>query len=151
VIGERQGALAWIPRGAPEPDAVWSILPEEMDLAPGIVRATPAPEPTHAPDGRPLIWAADLAVSGDGRTVYASERRTSLLSISELRPGEGRLVRNVQTEPRPRALALDRSGRWLLVSGELSDTVTLYDAADPDLPVVDRCPVTRGSVWVHGA
>jgi 6-phosphogluconolactonase len=151
VIGERQGALARIPRGATEPDAVWSILPEGLDLAPGIVRTTPAPEPTHAADGRPLIWAADLAVSGDGHTVYASERRTSLLSVSRLHPDGGRLVRTVETEPRPRALALDRSARWLLVSGELADTVTLYDAADPDLPVVDRCPVARGAVWVQGA
>jgi 6-phosphogluconolactonase len=151
VIGERQGALARIPRGALEPDAVWSILPEGLDLAPGIVRATPAPEPTHAPDGRPLIWASDLAVSGDGHTVYASERRTSLLSVSRLGPAGGQLVKSVQTEPRPRALALDPSARWLLVSGELADTVTLYDAADPDLPVVDRSPVARGSVWVQGA
>jgi 6-phosphogluconolactonase len=151
VIGERQGALARIPRGAREPDAIWSILPEGLDLAPGIVRATPAPEPTHAPDGRPLTWAADLAVSADGHTVYASERRTSQLSISRLGPGGGRLVRSVETEPRPRALALDRSARWLLVSGELADTVTLYDAADHDLPVVDRCPVARGAVWVQGA
>jgi 6-phosphogluconolactonase (cycloisomerase 2 family) len=60
-------------------------------------------------------------------------------------------VRSVETEPRPRALALDRSARWLLVSGELADTVTLYDAADHDLPVVDRCPVARGAVWVQGA
>jgi 6-phosphogluconolactonase len=151
VIGERQGALARIMRGAPGSDAVWSILPEGLDLAPGIVRATPAPEPTHAPDGRPLIWAADLAVSADGRTVFASERRTSLLSVSRLGPAGGHLVKALETESRPRALALDRTARWLLVSGELADTVTLYDAEDPDLPVVDRCPVARGSVWVQGA
>ncbi len=150
VVGERQGALARVPLGAAEPGAVWSILPEGLDLAPGIVRATPAPEPTHASDGRPLIWAADLAVSADGRTVYASERRTSLLSVSRVGPAGGRLVKVVETEPRPRGLALDGSARWLLVSGELADTVTLYDAAEPDLPVVDRCPVARGSVWVHG-
>ena len=151
VIGERQGALARVPRGAMEPDAVWSILPEGLDLAPGIVRATPAPEPTHAADGRPLIWAADLAVSADGQTVYASERRTSRLSVSRLDSAGGQLVKSVETEPRPRALALDRSARWLLVSGELADSVTLYDAGDPELPVIDRCPVARGSVWVQGA
>ena len=151
VIGERQGALARIPRGAAQPDAVWSILPEGLDLAPGIVRATPAPEPTHAPDGRPLIWAADLAASADGRTVYASERRTSLLSVSRLDGAGGRLETTVETEPRPRGLDLDRSGRWLLVSGELADTVTLYDAAAPDLTVLDRCPVARGAVWVQRA
>jgi 6-phosphogluconolactonase (cycloisomerase 2 family) len=63
----------------------------------------------------------------------------------------GRLVASVPTEPRPRGLDLDRSGRWLLVSGELADTVTLYDATAPDLPVLDRCPVARGAVWVQRA
>lgn len=82
-----------------------------------------------------------MVVSPDGRTVYASERRTSLLSLSRLDDADGRRVASVPTELRPRGLELDRSGRWLLVSGELADTVTLYDATAPDLPVLDRCPV----------
>jgi 6-phosphogluconolactonase len=147
VVGELCGRVARIPPGATSPDAVWSVVSSEHDLAPGVVRSVTGPNPERDATGRPLVWAADLVLAPDGRTLWTSERRTSQLATSST---DGRLVRSIGTEAQPRGIALDAAGRYLLVSGERSTTVTLYRTeAGGSLHEVDRAPVPPGAIWVQ--
>jgi 6-phosphogluconolactonase len=114
-------------------------------------------EPLHAasmlPDGHDIApWAAELAVRADGRFLYASERRTSTLSIFDLSGESGTLRRcgSIVSEDVPRSFALDRSGRFLLVAGEVSNHLTLYrvDSETGRLDVCNRYPAGEKPVWV---
>jgi 6-phosphogluconolactonase len=149
VIGERSGDIARIATGDGGVTAQWSTLPPEADLAPGIVRELDRENADVDAEGRPLTWAADLALHAGGDIVYSCERRTSRLSISSLRAGGLRRV--LATEAQPRGLGLDPTGRYLLVTGELADTVTLYavDPDDGDLEPVAQAPVPAGALWVE--
>lgn len=147
VVGELCGQVARVPPGAGRPDTVWSIVSPEHDVAPGVIRSVTGPNPERDAAGRPLVWAADLVLAPDGRTLWTSERRTSQLATSST---DGRLLRSIATEAQPRGIALDAAGRYLLASGERSTTVTLYAiGADGALRDIDRAPVPPGAIWVQ--
>jgi 6-phosphogluconolactonase len=149
AIGERSGEIARIAAHDGTVIGRWSTLPPEAGLAPGVVRELDRENPATAQDGRPLIWAADLALSADEEVVYSCERRASLLSISSVR--HGRLRRAIPTQTQPRAIALDPAGRYLLVTGERASTVTMYavDPHDGDIEAVAQAPVPAGALWVE--
>jgi 6-phosphogluconolactonase len=149
VIGERSGDIARIAAQDATVVRQWTTLPPEAGLAPGIVRELDRENPTTSADGRPLTWAADLALSVDEDVVYSCERRASLLSISSVR--DGQLRRAIPTESQPRAIALDPAGRYLLVSGERATTVTMYavDPHDGDIEPAAQAPVPTGALWVE--
>ena len=81
--------------------------------------------------GKP--WAAELRLSPDGRTLYASERTSSLLSVFRIDSATGRLqaLGQVPTEKTPRGFAIDPSGRFLIAAGQDSHSVSLHPL-DPE-------------------
>jgi 6-phosphogluconolactonase len=149
VLGERSGDIARIAARDGAVVGRWSTLPPAAGLAPGVVRELDRENPATAADGRPLTWAADLALNLDESVVYSCERRAGLLSISSVR--DGALRRAIPTESQPRAIALDPGGRYLLVTGERATTVTLYaiDPHDGDIEAVAQAPVPAGALWVE--
>jgi len=78
--------------------------------------------------GRPPINGAEVAVSRDGRFVYASIRVEDVIvayEVDEVR-GELREIQRVPTGGKtPWSFALDPSDRWLLAANQGSDTVTV--------------------------
>jgi 6-phosphogluconolactonase len=73
--------------------------------------------------------AAEVAVSPDGRFVYASNRGDDTLAVFAVDPTAGTLspVGRVAAGGRtPRHFAIDPTGRWLLVANQGSDTVTVF-------------------------
>lgn len=78
-------------------------------------------------DGQP--WAAELRARPDGRFLYATDRRSSTLAVFsvETLTGELSLSGHFPTENQPRGMAIDPSGRWLAVAGQLSNHVSLYE------------------------
>lgn len=103
------------------------LMPADRALPPG--RYEP---PVNASGGAnspaPVMWAADIRISPDGRFLYASERTGSTVSCFTVDPVSGRLdmFGCVDVEERPRGLAMDPHGRFLLVMGEASDHVSAY-------------------------
>lgn len=85
--------------------------------------------PLATPDATGAKSASDLAVSGDGRFVYAGNRgenslvvlavdpRTDLLTVHQRVPCGGTT---------PWGFALHPGGRWLLVANEASNTVNVF-------------------------
>ena len=55
------------------------------------------------------------------------------------------------TEAQPRGFAIDPSGRFVIVSGEKSDTISSYaiDGSTGALKLIGKYPTGKGSNWVE--
>ncbi len=135
-------------------------VPRDAGLVPGKARAPvggpPASVATATPEPAseaPPIWAADLAISPDGRFLYASERTTSTVSLLRVDPATATMqyAGYWPTEEQPRSIALDPSSRWLLAAGERSGQLSVH-RVDPKLGTltqVSRHPVGAAPAWVE--
>jgi 6-phosphogluconolactonase len=101
--------------------------------------------------GKP--WGADLHLSPDGRTLYASERTSSTLSSFRVDGTTGQLtpLGQVPTEKTPRGFAVDGTGRFLVAAGQDSNSVSLHpidpSTGIPGTPV--RFPAGKNPNWVE--
>jgi 6-phosphogluconolactonase len=104
-----------------------SVLPPDSKLVPsmprGAVGANQAPRNTDND-----IWAADLHLTPNSRFLYASERTTSTLAAFRVDGTSGKLtyLGSTPTEKQPRGFAIDPTGRFVVVAGEKSDTLSSY-------------------------
>jgi 6-phosphogluconolactonase len=101
--------------------------------------------------GKP--WGADIHLSPDGRHLYASERTSSTLAHFGIDAASGRLARVGfhSTVKQPRAFQIDRTGRWLVSSGQLANGVAVH-AIDPVTGVLtlrEEYPVGTNPTWVE--
>ena len=131
-----------------------SILPRDSTLRPGMPRgAVGSPAANEAPRNTDNdIWASDLHLTSDGRFLYAAERTRSTLSLLRADPANGKLTyaTSIETEKQPRGFAIDPAGRFIVVSGEKSDTLSSYAiASDGTLAPVAKCATGKGSNWVE--
>jgi 6-phosphogluconolactonase len=81
------------------------------------------------PPGTEERSAAALAISADGRFLYASNRRTHSIHVFAIdhRTGQLRVVQQIDAGgEKPWAAELSPSGRWLLVAANGSDRVVLF-------------------------
>jgi 6-phosphogluconolactonase len=150
VIGERTGHVLAYPTGGGAPRE-WPAIPPEVRLAPGIVRVPGQDNPPRDPaSGLPFTWAADLVLSPHGRLVFTSERASSTVSVTSADTGE--LLGWTRTEQQPRGIAVDPAGEFLLVTGELSGTVSLYRVTDDgQLSRTAQAAAPPGQVWAEAA
>ena len=73
--------------------------------------------------------AAEVAVSADGRFLYASNRGDDSLVVFKIDSASGTLAeagRVAAGGRTPRHFALDPSGRWLLAANQDSDSITVF-------------------------
>lgn len=98
-------------------------------------------------------WAAELRLTPDGGFLYASERRSSVIAGFAVDAARGRLapVGRWPTQAQPRGMAVDPSGRWLIVAGQLSHRVGLHriDAATGALEAQGEVGVGLNPTWVE--
>lgn len=123
-----------------------SALPEGTTLRPG------APRPQPGRDVSSDIWASDIHVTPDGRFVYAAERTTSSINALKADPRSGKLeyFGSTPTEKQPRGFRIDPAGRFMVVSGEKSETISSYAIeANGRLRLIGKVPSGRGSNWVE--
>ena len=101
--------------------------------------------------GKP--WAADLHLSPDGRTLYASERTSSTLSSFRVDAATGQLqpLGQVPTEKTPRGFVVDPSGRFLIAAGQESHHIALHpiDPAAGIPGAATRVPAGKNPNWVE--
>jgi 6-phosphogluconolactonase len=85
----------------------------------------------HGFDGAP--WAAELRATPDGALLYASDRRSSTLAVFSVdrRDGQLSLFGHYPVETQPRGMAIDSSGRYLAIAGQLSGHLAIL-AIDPE-------------------
>lgn len=135
-----------------ELDATINIYP--YDAAAGVIGSR-IQRTSALPDGFQggAPWAAEIRITNDGRWLYASERRSSTLSVFEVDAGTGQLRRTavVPTEEQPRGFSLDAAGQFLVAVGQKSNAATLYAVhpATGHLSAVHRLPLGKDPNWVE--
>ena len=123
-----------------------SALPPDSKLGPGM----PRPQP-----GRDVgndIWASDIHVTPNGRFLYAAERTSSSIGAFGVDPASGKLsyLGSTPTEKQPRGFRIDPAGRFMVVSGEKSDTISSYAIeTNGGLRHVGKYSTGKGSNWVE--
>jgi 6-phosphogluconolactonase len=99
------------------------------------------------------IWAADIHLTPDGKFIYTSERTNSTLNVFSVDSATGKLtyMSSTPTETGPRGFAIDAKGRYLVASGEKSETISVYAIAGGNgaLDLVGKYPVGKGANWVE--
>jgi 6-phosphogluconolactonase len=110
------------------------------------------PRPQPGRDVSNDIWASDIHVTPDGRFLYAAERTSSTLNVLTVDGATGRLTYagSTPTEKQPRGFSIDPGGRFMVVSGEKSDTISSYAIEPGGMPrLAGRAPAGKGSNWVE--
>ena len=132
--------------GTLKEESVVLALPPEVKLFPG------APRPTPNRDVSNDIWASDLHLTPNGKFLYTAERTSSTISALGVDGATGKLtfLSSTPTEKQPRGFAIDPTGRFMVVSGEKSETLSTYAiGADGSLRRVGQYPVGKGANWVE--
>jgi 6-phosphogluconolactonase len=128
-----------------------SALPPGSKLQPGAPRV-PAGMGQAPRDVSNDIWASDLHLTPDGRFLYAAERTSSSLGAFSVDAASGKLayLSSTPTEKQPRGFRIDPAGKYMVVSGEKSDTISVYAIdASGALKPLQKYPTGKGSNWVE--
>ena len=123
-----------------------SALAPDSKLKPGAARPSPGRDVSSD------IWASDLHLTPNGKFLYAAERTGSQIGAFSVDGATGKLtwLSVTPTEPQPRGFRIDPAGRFMVVSGEKSETISSY-AIEPSgmLRAVGKVPTGKGSNWVE--
>lgn len=155
VVGELSGSVTGYAidphTGALTEVSLAEGVPESLGLARGEARS--AANNDLKDDPTPRIWAADIRLSPDGTLLYITERTTSSVSAFKVDPQNGGLsfIGNYPLEEKqPRNIAFFPSGKWLLVTGEKSQTVGSYAIGENgSLKRVGEAPAGDGALWIE--
>jgi 6-phosphogluconolactonase len=121
-----------------------SSLAADSKLQPG----APRPSPGRNVDND--IWASDLHLTPDGRFLFAAERTGSTINALRVDGGKLTYVGSTPTEKQPRGFRIDPTGRYMVVSGEQSSTLSSYAIdASGGLKLIGKYPTGKGSNWVE--
>ena len=81
------------------------------------------------------------------------ERTSNSLATFSVDGASGKLIflRSTPTEKQPRGFAIDPKGRFLVVAGEKSDTISAYaiDEASGAVKLIGKYPAGKGANWVE--
>lgn len=128
-----------------------SALPPDSTLRPGAPRQ-PAGHGGPTRDVSNDIWASDLHLTPDGKFLYAAERTSSTLAAFSVDAATGKLtyLSSTPVEKQPRGFRIHPNGTYMVVSGEMSDTISVY-AIEPNgaLKLLQRSRTGRNSTWVE--
>ena len=94
------------------------------------IQALPMDEPTFTEQKS----AAHIAISRDGRYVYASNRASNAIAVFAVNSKDGtmRLVQRISSEGKtPWDFSLDPTGRWMLVANNGTNSIAVF-AVNPD-------------------
>jgi 6-phosphogluconolactonase len=128
-----------------------SVLPPDNKLRPGVPRVATVKGETPR-DVSNDIWASDLHLTPDGKYLYAAERTSSTIGAFCIDTASGKLtyLGSTPTEKQPRGFSIDPKGKFLVVSGELSDTISVYAIeVSGELKLLQKYPTGKYSNWVE--
>ena len=123
-----------------------SSLAPDSKLQPGAGR----PSPGRNVDND--IWASDLSLTPNGKFLYALERTGSQIGTLSVDAKTGKLtyMASTPTEKQPRGFRIDPDGKYMVVTGEKSDTLSVYAiGGDGGLKLLKQYPTGKGSNWVE--
>jgi 6-phosphogluconolactonase len=127
------------------------MLPPDSKLVRGAPRL-PAGTGEEPRDVSKDIWAADLHLTPDEKFLYAVERTSNTIATFSVDAATGKLTyqSSTPTEKQPRGFAIDPKGKFMVVTGELSDTISVYAiAGNGGLTLLKKYPTGKDSNWVE--
>lgn len=135
--------------------SVASFLAPDSKLVPGAPRGAISGPGTNAPPPRDVsndIWASDLHLTPNGKFLYALERTGNQIGAMSVDASTGKLtyLSTTPTEKQPRGFQIDPSGKYMVVTGEKSETLSIYSIGDNGaLQLLKQYPTGKGSNWVE--
>ncbi len=100
----------------------------------------------------PRAWAADIHITKNGQFLYVSERTLSVISCLEISKNDPvpYYVSHQSVEQQPRSFMITDDDKYLLVSGELAQELSVYsiDSKNGVIERVSSAPCGRGAAWV---
>jgi 6-phosphogluconolactonase len=135
--------------------SIASFLAPESKLVPGAPRGAISGPGTNAPPPRDVsndIWASDLHLTPNGKFLYALERTGNQIGAMSVDAATGKLtyLSTTPTEKQPRGFQVDPSGKYMVVTGEKSETISVYSIGDNGaLQLLKQYPTGKGSNWVE--
>lgn len=123
-----------------------SALAADSKLQPG------APRPTPGRNVENDVWASDLSLTPNGKYLYALERTGSQIGALSVDGKTGKLtwMSVTPTEKQPRGFRIDPTGKYVVVTGEKSDTISVYAITNEgNLNLLQKYPTGKGSNWVE--
>lgn len=129
-----------------------SALPGDSKLQPGAPRVPAGASGGPARDVSNDIWASDLHLTPDGKFLYAAERTSSSIGAFSVEKATGKLTYLASTpvEKQPRGFRIHPNGKFMVVSGQQSDTISVYAIeAGGALKLRERYPTGKDSNWVE--
>ena len=135
--------------------SIASFLAPDSKLVPGAPRGAISGPGTNAPPPRDVsndIWASDLHLTPNGKFLYALERTGNQIGAMSVDASTGKLtyLSTTPTEKQPRGFQIDPSGKYMVVTGEKSETLSIYSIGDNGaLQLLKQYPTGKGSNWVE--
>lgn len=129
-----------------------SALSPDSKLRKGVPRGLPVPPGESPRDVSNDIWASDLSLTPDGNYLYTLERTSSTINAFSVDAASGKLtyLASTPTEKQPRGFRIDPTGKYMVVSGELSDMISSYAIeANGALKLLGQYPTGKDSNWVE--
>lgn len=97
-------------------------------------------------------WASDIHVNPSGSYVYACDRTASIISMFSIDKNNNKLkkIGFFPTEKQPRSFAISPNGQYLVVAGEISNSITLYTISDRicNLQEKKKIKIKTRPIWV---
>ena len=129
-----------------------SALPGDSKLQPGAPRVPTGTSGGPARDVSNDIWASDLHLTPDGKFLYAAERTGSSIGAFSVDTATGKLtfLSSTAVEKQPRGFRIHPSGKFLVVSGQQSSTISVYAIeANGGLKLLQKYPTGKDTNWVE--
>jgi 6-phosphogluconolactonase len=129
-----------------------SALPGDSKLQPGAPRVPTGTSGGPARDVSNDIWASDLHLTPDGKFLYAAERTGSSIGAFSVDTATGKLtfLSSTAVEKQPRGFSIHPNGKFLVVSGQQSSTISVYAIeANGGLKLLQKYPTGKDTNWVE--
>ncbi|XBC42577.1 MAG: 6-phosphogluconolactonase [Buchnera aphidicola (Kaburagia rhusicola ensigallis)] len=97
-------------------------------------------------------WSSDLHISLCEEYLYVSNRSNSSIAIikNDKDVNNIKIIGYIQTETQPRSFCIDTTGKILIVSGEISNSISVYNICSKTglLTFKNRYPTGSRPVWI---
>lgn len=94
--------------------------------------------------------AADIHLTPDGKSLFASERRSGTLVGFDVAPdGRLTLASRIDTEREPRGFAIDPTGQWLIAAGTETNHLAIYRIEGAALIPAGRLATGANPNWIE--
>jgi 6-phosphogluconolactonase len=129
-----------------------SALPSDSKLQPGAPRVPAGTGGGPPRDVSNDIWASDLHLTPDGRFLYAAERTGSSIGALSVDAATGKLtfLSSTPVEKQPRGFRIHPNGKFMVVSGQQSNTISVYAIeTNGGLKLLQKYPTGKDTNWVE--